>query len=149
MSMETGTPEPTPELSPELLARTRKVIAVHINYPSRAAQRGRTPSVPSYFLKPATSLALDGAELARPQGVELLTVEGEVALVIGARTRNVSPEDAWAHVGPGWAAPCGSLCRWKKEVITSAARGPFGSTNAPLRCPPDQACRQRTCVLGT
>ncbi|MGO4434910.1 fumarylacetoacetate hydrolase family protein [Paenarthrobacter sp. RAF9] len=40
-----------------MLARTRKVIAVHINYPSRAAQRGRTPQQPSYFLKPATSLA--------------------------------------------------------------------------------------------
>ena len=34
--------------------RPGKVIAVHVNYPSRAAERGRTPSQPSYFLKPST-----------------------------------------------------------------------------------------------
>ncbi len=34
-----------------------KIIAVHLNYRSRAEQRGRTPEVPSYFLKPPSSLA--------------------------------------------------------------------------------------------
>ena len=33
--------------------RPGKVIAVHLNYPSRAAQRGRTPAAASYFLKPS------------------------------------------------------------------------------------------------
>ena len=48
----------TQESGQDMLARARKVIAVHINYPSRAAQRGRTPQQPSYFLKPSSSLAL-------------------------------------------------------------------------------------------
>ena len=44
-----------------------KIIAVHLNYPSRAAQRGRTPAQPSYFLKPSSSLAASGARSnARP-----------------------------------------------------------------------------------
>ena len=34
-----------------------KVIAVHLNYRSRAAQRGRVPAEPSYFLKPASSVS--------------------------------------------------------------------------------------------
>ncbi|WP_115788964.1 fumarylacetoacetate hydrolase family protein [Arthrobacter silvisoli] len=100
--MEPGTPEPSPKLSPELLARTRKVIAVHINYPSRAAQRGRTPEQPSYFLKPASSLALGSADkpgtVERPAGCELLGYEGEIALIIGRNARRVSIEDAWGHV---------------------------------------------------
>ena len=46
------------QVTDDILAAARKVIAVHINYPSRAAQRGRTPAQPSYFLKPSSSLAL-------------------------------------------------------------------------------------------
>ncbi|MDQ0755903.1 fumarylacetoacetate hydrolase family protein [Arthrobacter sp. B3I4] len=86
------------QLSQDDLAATGKVIAVHINYPSRAAQRGRTPEQPSYFLKPSSSLSLSGAAVERPAGCELLAFEGEVALVIGARARRVSPDEAWSHV---------------------------------------------------
>lgn len=86
----------------ELLARTRKVIAVHINYPSRAAQRGRTPQQPSYFLKPPSSLALGSAgnpgTVERPFGCELLGYEGEIALIIGKPARRVSLDEAWGHV---------------------------------------------------
>ena len=81
-----------------VLAAARKVIAVHINYPSRAAQRGRTPEQPSYFLKPSSSLALSGSGVERPAGCELLGFEGEIALIIGAPARRVSPETAWGHV---------------------------------------------------
>ena len=47
-----------------------KVIGVHVNYRSRAEQRGVTPSVPSYFLKPVSSLAESGGEIVRPPGTE-------------------------------------------------------------------------------
>ncbi len=83
--------------SSSLLA-ARKVIAVHVNYPSRAAQRGRTPEQPSYFLKPSSSLALTGSVVERPAGCELLAFEGEIALVIGTPARRVSLPDAWSHV---------------------------------------------------
>ncbi|XAS66049.1 fumarylacetoacetate hydrolase family protein [Micrococcaceae bacterium Sec5.7] len=86
-------------LSSEAIAATGKVIAVHINYPSRAAQRGRTPEQPSYFLKPSSSLSLSGGTVERPFGCELLGFEGEVALIIGTAARRVSVEDAWSHVG--------------------------------------------------
>ncbi|GAA1447503.1 fumarylacetoacetate hydrolase family protein [Leifsonia poae] len=78
--------------------RPGKIIAVHLNYRSRAAQRGRTPAAPSYFFKPASSVAATGGELERPAGTELLAFEGEIALIIGRRTRRVSPEDGWAAV---------------------------------------------------
>ncbi|WP_294570928.1 fumarylacetoacetate hydrolase family protein [uncultured Arthrobacter sp.] len=81
------------------LAAARKVIAVHLNYPSRAAQRGRTPEQPSYFLKPPSSLALNGSPVERPAGCELLGFEGEVALIIGRTARRVGIDAAWSHVG--------------------------------------------------
>ncbi len=75
-----------------------KVIAVHINYPSRAAQRGRTPDQPSYFLKPSSSVATSGSPIERPLGSELLAFEGEVALIIGRRTRHASLADGWSAI---------------------------------------------------
>ncbi|WP_277526461.1 fumarylacetoacetate hydrolase family protein [Arthrobacter sp. ES3-54] len=84
------------------LAAARKVIAVHINYRSRAAQRGRTPEQPSYFLKPSSSLTVGSAAapstVERPAGCELLGYEGEIALIIGKAARRVDIEDAWSHV---------------------------------------------------
>ena len=38
-----------------------KVVAVHSSYRSRAAERGTMPAWPSYFLKPASSLAANSA----------------------------------------------------------------------------------------
>ncbi|MEN5074530.1 fumarylacetoacetate hydrolase family protein [Isoptericola cucumis] len=81
-----------------------KIIAVHLNYPSRAAQRGRTPSQPSYFLKPASSLAGTGGTIERPLGTELLAFEGEVAIRIGTAARWVSPAEGWSHVDAVTAA---------------------------------------------
>jgi 2-keto-4-pentenoate hydratase/2-oxohepta-3-ene-1,7-dioic acid hydratase in catechol pathway/regulator of RNase E activity RraA len=75
-----------------------KIVAVHTSYRSRAAERGATPAWPSYFLKPASSLAGSGDPVARPPGCELLAFEGEVALVIGRRALRVSRADACQHV---------------------------------------------------
>ncbi|KFF99084.1 hypothetical protein IQ62_21600 [Streptomyces scabiei] len=75
-----------------------KIIAVHLNYPSRAKERGRIPSQPSYFLKPPSSLAGTKEAIVRPAGCELLGFEGEIALVIGSRAQRVAPEDGWSYV---------------------------------------------------
>ncbi|WEV23822.1 fumarylacetoacetate hydrolase family protein [Streptomyces sp. 71268] len=75
-----------------------KIIAVHLNYPCRARERGRVPDQPSYFLKPPSSLAGTGDAIARPSGCELMSFEGEIALVIGRRAHRVSPELGWSHV---------------------------------------------------
>ncbi|MFG2076352.1 fumarylacetoacetate hydrolase family protein [Nonomuraea maritima] len=84
---------------PGCLPRTPgKIIAVHVSYESRAAQRGRRPAAPSYFFKPSSSLGVSGDAVERPQGTELLGFEGEIALVIGAPARSVSPGEAWNHV---------------------------------------------------
>ena len=70
--------------------RPGKIIAMHLNYPSRIAQRGRVPAHPSYFLKPATSVAATGGTIERPAGTELLAFEGEIALIIGVTASRIS-----------------------------------------------------------
>src|SRR5690554_1724348 len=98
----------TTTLSALFPSRPGKVIAVHLNYPSRAAERGRTPEQPGYFLKPTSSLAASGGTIERPAGCELLAFEGEIALVIGRTTRRVTPDEGWACVSHVTAAnDCG------------------------------------------
>ena len=116
--------------------RPSKIIAVHLNYASRAAQRGQTPDVPSYFLKPPSSLAGDGDPVARPRGCELLTFEGEIALVIGRRARHVRPEDGLDHVSGLAAANDFGVydLRWADRGSNLMAKGQDGFT--PVSSPP-------------
>ncbi|GGH45344.1 hypothetical protein GCM10010921_20670 [Microbacterium album] len=93
------TDAPTDPRFAALPAVPGKIIAVHLSYESRAAQRGRRPAAPSYFFKPASSVAASGATIERPAGTELLAFEGEVALIIGTPARRVPLERAWEHVG--------------------------------------------------
>jgi 2-keto-4-pentenoate hydratase/2-oxohepta-3-ene-1,7-dioic acid hydratase in catechol pathway/regulator of RNase E activity RraA len=86
------------------LPRPGKIVAVHLSYRSRAAERGTMPPWPSYFLKPSSSLAASGDPVARPPGCELLAFEGEVALIIGRRASRVGRAEAWDYVGSVTAA---------------------------------------------
>jgi 5-oxopent-3-ene-1,2,5-tricarboxylate decarboxylase/2-hydroxyhepta-2,4-diene-1,7-dioate isomerase len=106
-----------------------KVVGVHLNYHSRAAQRGRTPTEPSYFLKPATSVS-PGGDVVRPVGTELLAFEGEIAVIIGTETRNVTPERAGEHIGFYAAANDFGLhdFRWADRGSNVMAKGQDGYT---------------------
>lgn len=84
-----------PQFLPE---KPGKIIAVHVAFESRAAQRGRWPKTPSYFLKATSTLAESDGVVERPAGTELLAFEGEIALIIGKPARNVTLDEAWGHV---------------------------------------------------
>ena len=107
-----------------------KIIAVHVNYRSRAEQRGTNPATPSYFLKPVSSLSGNGAPIVRPRGTELLTFEGEVALIIGTTARHVSPQNGLQHVG--WLAPANDIglydLRWADRGSNLRSKGQDGFT---------------------
>lgn len=78
--------------------RPGKIVALHLNYPSRIAERGRSPKFPGYFLKAGTSIASSGDTVERPAGTELLAYEGEIALIIGETCRRVAPADGWSKI---------------------------------------------------
>jgi 5-oxopent-3-ene-1,2,5-tricarboxylate decarboxylase/2-hydroxyhepta-2,4-diene-1,7-dioate isomerase len=131
-----------------------KVIGVHVNYRSRAEQRGRIPDVPSYFFKPPSSVARDGDAVVRPRGTELLAFEGEIAVIIGVQARGVTPERGLAHVG--WIAPANDFgvydMRWADRGSNVLAKGHDGFTPIGPRVPVGDvdpgALRLRTLVNG-
>ncbi|MFD4423140.1 fumarylacetoacetate hydrolase family protein [Agromyces sp. NPDC058484] len=138
------------------IATPGKIIAVHLNYPSRAAQRGRTPAKPSYFLKPASSVAPTGATIERPAGTELLAFEGEIAIVIGRPARRVSPADGWSHVASVTAANDFGIYDLRAADKGSNVRSkggdgftPLGPGLLPAASVDPDALRVRTWVNGT
>lgn len=112
--------------------RPGKVIAVHLSYASRAAQRGHTPSAPSYFLKASSSVAPSGQTLARPAGTSLLAFEGEVALVIGTAAHRVPLASAWRHVAWVTAANDFGLYDLRAADKGSNLRSKSGDGMTPL-----------------
>lgn len=135
--------------------RPGKIIALHLNYPSRIAQRGRRPRRPSYFLKPPSSVAGSGGVVERPPGTELLAFEGEVALVIGTTARRVTPEAGWSHVAAVTAANDFGLydLRAADRGSNLRAKGgdgftPLGPATIPAADVDPAALRVRTWVNG-
>ncbi len=73
-----------------------KIIGTHLAYRSRAQEYRMAlfPTAPSYFMKPPSSLSAHLAPVARPRGCRFLNYEGEVAVVIGRRCREVTVDEA-------------------------------------------------------
>src|SRR5919112_305411 len=80
-------------------AEPSKIMAVHLTYRSRVEEyAASTPSQPSFFLKPPTTLNGHRGTLRRPAGTNFLNYEGELAVVIGRRMHGVGIEDALSYV---------------------------------------------------
>jgi 2-keto-4-pentenoate hydratase/2-oxohepta-3-ene-1,7-dioic acid hydratase in catechol pathway len=82
-----------------------KVICVGLNYRLHAEEfdGSEAPDAPNLFTKFATSLLGPGGTILLPQFTDSVDYEGELAVVIGRRCRNVSPEDALDHVAGAMA----------------------------------------------
>jgi len=76
-----------------------KIVCVHLNYRSRVEEFGaKLGPAPTYFHKPVSSLNAHGGAVVRPERCRYLNYEGEIAIVIGKPTRNVSIREAYEHI---------------------------------------------------
>jgi 2-keto-4-pentenoate hydratase/2-oxohepta-3-ene-1,7-dioic acid hydratase in catechol pathway len=76
-----------------------KIVAVGKNYAEHAAEMGTpVPTEPLLFLKPSTSVIPTDAAIQYPPQTERVDYEGELALVIGDRCVNCSPEQAHSKI---------------------------------------------------
>lgn len=80
-------------------ANPSKIICVHLNYRSRVEEfMTKLPAAPTYFHKPVSALNSHGAAVVRPDGLQWLNYEGEIAIVIGRTCRNVAPDDIGDYI---------------------------------------------------
>lgn len=81
-----------------------KVVCVGKNYADHVAEMagetgdGTAPPEPLLFLKPNTSIIGPDEPIVRPEISERVEFEGELAVVMGAVTKNVSEEEALSRV---------------------------------------------------
>ncbi|MDR2017332.1 MAG: fumarylacetoacetate hydrolase family protein [Syntrophobacterales bacterium] len=76
-----------------------KIIAIGLNYHDHARELNMTvPDCPLVFLKPPSSVIGSGESIICPPQTEELHYEGELAVLIKDRVRNVSAEEATRHI---------------------------------------------------
>lgn len=76
-----------------------KIVAVGKNYADHAAEMGTSvPSEPLIFLKPPTTIIASETEIKYPHQSQRVDYEGELAIVIGDRTCDCTPELAQTKI---------------------------------------------------
>ena len=76
-----------------------KILAVGKNYAAHAREfDGEPPTFPIIFMKPSTCVIGPEETIVRPRISQRVDYEGELALVVGKRARNVKPEDFAQYV---------------------------------------------------
>ena len=76
-----------------------KIFAVHLTYRSRVEEyAARTPTEPSYFVKPPTTLNGHRRPVRMAKGARFLNYEGELAVVVGRRMKGVAVDDVLSCV---------------------------------------------------
>ncbi len=95
----TGQTVPLSEVVLDLPCRPSKVIALWNNFSAMAEKQGLTPpAAPLFLLKPANTYRPSGAEIPVPDCAGRILFEGELGIVIGRRGRDLTPDQAEAHI---------------------------------------------------
>jgi len=80
-----------------------KIICVGRNYKEHVKELGNAmPTEPVLFFKPPSSLLRPGAAVRLPALSKHVDYEGELAIVIGRRSRNLKPDDDWRQAIRGF-----------------------------------------------
>lgn len=91
-----------PENEASLLApilNPPKIICLGLNYLDHAAETGKpVPKEPIFFMKPRTAIIGPEEKIVKPDFVRELDYEGELAVIIGKRAKNVPASEAGKHV---------------------------------------------------
>lgn len=81
------------------IASPPKIICLGLNYIDHAAETAATiPKEPIIFMKPRTAIIGPDEKIVKPSFVKELDYEGELAIVIGKKAKNVTASEAKNYV---------------------------------------------------
>lgn len=76
-----------------------KIVAIGLNYKAHAKEFGKPmPDEPLIFIKPASAIIKDGDDIVYPEMSKRVDYEGELAVVIGKKAKNVSAGKAGEYI---------------------------------------------------
>lgn len=94
-----------------------KIICIGLNYMSHIKETGRDkPEYPSIFTRYPSSIVGHRQSLVRPTVSDQFDFEGELAVIIGKRTRAVSSTDAMKHVAGYTCLNDGSIRDYQRHT---------------------------------
>jgi 2-keto-4-pentenoate hydratase/2-oxohepta-3-ene-1,7-dioic acid hydratase in catechol pathway len=126
--------KPTPRKGVKTLVPVvpSKVINVGLNYADHAREMNRElPKTPLFWFKATTALLADGGKIEIPFPQHQTEFEAELAIVIGRKTRNVSPSAASRYIF-GYTASQDVTDRTIQHSESQWARSKSFDTFAPL-----------------
>jgi 2-keto-4-pentenoate hydratase/2-oxohepta-3-ene-1,7-dioic acid hydratase in catechol pathway len=112
----------------------RNIVCVGKNYAKHIAEMGGTenlPQEPGLFLKALNALSNPGDPIPYPSWTQELHYEGELAVVIGRRLRNVSESEALDFV-LGYTCACDVTARDKQRSDLQWVRGKSADGFCPV-----------------
>ena len=114
-----------------LLPRPGKIIGIGLNYADHAAEGGREkPKYPMIFTKAVSAVIGSGEPIRIPPVTQAVDFEGELAVVIGKRAKDVPPKDALDYVA-GYTI-CNDVSARDYQQRSSPTAGKSFDTFAPL-----------------
>lgn len=76
-----------------------KIILAGLNYMDHAGEMGMSvPEEPVIFLKPSSAVIGSGDDIVIPAGAGRVDYEGELAMIVKTRARNIPPEKAGEYI---------------------------------------------------
>jgi 2-keto-4-pentenoate hydratase/2-oxohepta-3-ene-1,7-dioic acid hydratase in catechol pathway len=109
-----------------------KIVAVGRNYAEHAKElSNEAPSEPIIFLKPPSALLAPGGTIVRPPQSQRVDYEGELAIVIGKRARNVKA-DRWRDFVLGFTCANDVTARDLQKKDVQFTRGKSFDTFCPI-----------------
>lgn len=119
-----------------------KIICVGVNYRPHVEEMGREiPDKPMLFVRFPGSLVGHGQPLVRPRASGQYDFEGELAIVIGRRARQVKPAQYARYIAGYTAFMDGSVRDWQRHTTQFTPGKNFDQSGAmgPYLVTPDEA----------
>lgn len=112
--------------------RPSKIVCVGRNYAAHARELGNdVPERPLLFLKPPSSIISNGESIVLPLDSQQVEHEGEIGLVIGQRSRNVSEAEGLEAIA-GYAPLNDVTARDLQRLDVQFTRGKGYDTFCPV-----------------
>lgn len=113
-------------------SKPRNIVGLALNYGKHAEELGlKASEKPVLFLKPVSSLTGHMSNIIKPSGTKYVHYEGELAVVMGKKCRNVSRREAMEYV-LGYTVANDVTAR---DFITNMFRPPVQAKGYDTFCP--------------
>jgi 2-keto-4-pentenoate hydratase/2-oxohepta-3-ene-1,7-dioic acid hydratase in catechol pathway len=118
--------------NPTNVVAPSKIVCVGRNYAEHAKELGNeAPTEPILFLKPPSAVIAPGGTIVRPPQSQRVDFEGELAIVISHRARNIK-RDQWRDVVLGFTCANDVTARDLQKKDVQFTRGKSFDTFCPI-----------------